>query len=68
MAKKPTLEEFFSDPKHTEDADFMRGAVKKVLGEVMEEERKKKVRPKKEKTFLQKLFDSDDGEEESEEK
>lgn len=36
------IEEFFTDPKHSSDANFMRGAVKKVIAEVRAEEEAKK--------------------------
>lgn len=70
MCPKPTVEEFFSDPKYADDSAFMKGAVKKVLAEIATEEmerRKKeeaeKPKPKKELSFLEGLFGSDDNDE-----
>lgn len=51
------IEEFFSDPKHSKDANFMRGAVKKILGEVRaEEETQKRLENPEPESFFDKFF------------
>ena len=54
MAKeKMDIEKFFTDPKHKEDADFMRGAVERIIGEI--QEKRQKENPENESLF-DKLF------------
>lgn len=51
------IEEFFSDPKHSKDANFMRGAVKKILGEVRaEEEEQRRLENPESESFFDKFF------------
>lgn len=51
------IEEFFSDPKHSKDASFMRAAVKKIIGEVRtEEEEKRKLENPEPESFFDKIF------------
>lgn len=51
------IEEFFTDPKHSKDANFMRGAVKKIISEheAEKEEKRKSENPEPE-SFFDKLF------------
>lgn len=51
------IEEFFTDPKHSNDANFMRGAVKKVIAEVRaEEDEKRKLENPEPESFFDKMF------------
>lgn len=63
MAKKPTVEEFFTDPKYSEDAEFTKGVFNKMMNDLMEEAKKKK-KEKKESGFRLPFFTQkdDDGE------
>lgn len=65
MAKRPTIEEFFTDPKYAEDAEFLKGAFNKMMNDAYEEAKKKK-KEKKESTGFRLPFSfgskEDDGE------
>lgn len=70
MAKtiEERVNEFFTDPKHSEQAEFMKAAVKKVIGDIAneeEEEKKKKKKQKKEPSFFDGLFGRDTNDEDS---
>lgn len=58
MAKKPTIQEFMTDPKYSEDSNFLREVFAFIEGEKkakQDEENKKKP-----KGFLDSLFGGDD--------
>lgn len=56
MAKtlEERLKEFFEDPRHSEESEFFRAGVKRVLGEIAteEKERRKREKEKPEGGFL----------------
>lgn len=62
MAKKPTIEEFFSDPKFSEESKFFEEAVNFLVNKRVEEE-KKKLKGEKKKGFFSFLFEDDSDEE-----
>lgn len=65
MAKRPTIEEFFTDPKYSEDAEFMKGAFNKMMADAYEEAKKKK-KEKKDNGFRLPFFHKDDDGEDDE--
>lgn len=53
------INEFFSDPKHSENSEFMKAAVKKIVADIANEENEAKEKEKgkkKPKGFLDALF------------
>lgn len=59
MPKDLNVDEFFTDPKYSKDADFMKSAVNKIIDMRMEEEKKKKP---KQLGFFESLFGSNESE------
>lgn len=60
--KLPKIEELFTDPKHSELADWFKGIFKHILKEMSEERKKKqKLKPdKKSFDLLGSIFGTDD--------